>query len=184
MKLKAHNKKEFDIDLMIKLYYEDGFDYNKLSEYFSVSKSTICDRFKRFNLIARNNTDLKTGFKHSEETKLKISKASKGFKHSEETKQKLSEFNKGKNNSMYGKIPVNYKGGYVRKDGYKELYVNGKQVLEHRYVWMEHNSYIKNNCVVHHIDRNKLNNNISNLMMMTNVQHGLLHNLNVRGIIK
>ncbi len=38
-----------------------------------------------------------------EETKKKISEANKGKTHSDETKKKISEANKGKNNFMYGK---------------------------------------------------------------------------------
>jgi len=50
------------------------------------------------------------GFKHSEETKQKISKthrgkpnAMQGRKHSRETRKKMSEINRGKNNGFYGK---------------------------------------------------------------------------------
>ncbi len=176
MKLIAHNKKEFNTDLMIKLYYKNKMNYKQISNYFNVSKSTICDRFKRLHLNARNNTDLKTGFKHSDETKKRMSSSHKGFKHSNETKLKMSINNKGKNNPMYGKHSYNFKNGYIRKDGYKEIYINGKSILEHRHVWSKINGSIQNNFVIHHIDNNKLNNNIKNLMLMTNVQHGLLHN--------
>ena len=43
------------------------------------------------------------GYKHSDESKKKISEAGKGRKHTEETKKKISTKNTGKNNGMYGK---------------------------------------------------------------------------------
>ena len=52
---------------------------------------------------------LPKGFKHSEETRRKISEARKGKKHTEETKQKIGKANKlvkhpsGKNHPMWGK---------------------------------------------------------------------------------
>lgn len=72
---------------------------------------------KGYNLT-RGGDGGSLGFKHSEESKLRMSLAKKGKKPSEATikgrknkkvskelKQKLSEMNKGKNNPMYGKSP-------------------------------------------------------------------------------
>jgi group I intron endonuclease len=54
---------------------------------------------KRF-AIKENNPMY--GRKHSEETKLKLSKIHTGRKHTKETLQKLSKLNSGKNNARYG----------------------------------------------------------------------------------
>ena len=61
---------------MKKFYYEFGWDYKKIADFFGFkSKSSIYERFKKLGLKARTNTDLKTGTKHSIETRKKISKA-------------------------------------------------------------------------------------------------------------
>lgn len=60
---------------------------------------------------------------HSEESKLKMSKAHKGAKLSESTKLKMSEVRKGKNkgesNPMYGKNPLEY----LSKEDYEKLMI-------------------------------------------------------------
>jgi len=43
-----------------------------------------------------------SGYKHTKETKIKLSEANTGKKHTKETKRKLSEANKGENNPMFG----------------------------------------------------------------------------------
>lgn len=79
----------------------------------------------------------------------------------------------GENNPMFGKHPVawnvgisgcqchNWKGGlHKRKDGYYRINLNGVRLLYHRYILG-----IKDNRVVHHLDGNKSNNDIDNLVI-------------------
>lgn len=73
-----------------------------------------------------------------------------------------------------------YKGGHVRKDGYKLLSIweNDKKrtVLEHTYVMEQHiGRRLARNEDVHHRDGDKLNNEISNLMLLTKKAHTALH---------
>lgn len=74
----------------------------------------------------------------------------------------------------YGKDHPNYKGGSVTVNGYKEVMIKGKRYLEHRLV-MEAvlgRKLLKNE-EVHHIDGNKLNNDPSNLMVLSPSEHQL-----------
>lgn len=72
------NKKEIDLELMKKLYYEKEWDYRKLARHFGFkSISPISNRFKKLGLKARHNEETKKGFKHTEETKKRISKTLK-----------------------------------------------------------------------------------------------------------
>ena len=94
----------------------------------------------------------------------------------------------GKNNPMFGKHPrawnkgmlgkdsANWKGGiHKRKDGYIRINIEGKRVLQHRHILKD---FIKEGNVIHHKDRNPSNNDISNLMILTNQsQHAHLHGL-------
>lgn len=168
---KAHNKIEIDLELMKSLYFDKKWNYRKIADYFGLkSKSAIYDRFKLLGLVARNNTDLKTGFKHSEKTKKRISIKLTGRKyHSEEYKKKLSERTKGKNNPMW-------KGGRMRKGGY--VYVNccnhpnadrKGYVAEHRLVMEAHlGRYLTKKEVVHHINRIRDDNRLENLKLFEN----------------
>lgn len=55
---------------------------------------------------------------------------------------------------------------------YKTVYINGVQLREHRYVMEQHlGRKLNSNEIVHHIDGNGLNNDISNLEVMSRSEH-------------
>lgn len=175
-----HNKIEIDLELMKKLYYESEWDYLKIAKHFGFkSKSAIYDRFKLLGLRARNNTDLKTGTKHSLATRKKISAGLMGRKMSDENREKISKRVSGRGNPMYGKYAEespNWKGGWLSKCGYRKVNFMGHQQLEHRVIWMLHHKRdIPNGYVIHHIDFNKSNNEIKNLKLMKEKDHLKLH---------
>jgi len=99
-----------------------------------------------------------------------------------------SERMKGRLNPMYGKKPHNYKGGTKTKSGsrkveYIEVRVDGKRMKSHRHI-MEFalGRKLKSNEIVHHIDGNGLNNNISNLQIMSKAEHSRLHASSPKGV--
>lgn len=64
----------------------------------------------------------------------------------------------------------------INKNGYWMIKVKGKWILEHRYVMEEYlNRKLKDDEKVHHIDFNKLNNEIDNLVIMDNKFHNHFH---------
>lgn len=79
----------------------------------------------------------------------------------------------------------NWKGGRRIKDGYIVMYcpdypgaMHGKYVYEHRYVMEQFlDRQLKSDEVIHHIDRDRANNNISNLLLLSPSEHTLLHSL-------
>ena len=72
--------------------------------------------------------------------------------------------------------PLSEKKGWLEY-GYKVLSIEGRRILEHHYVWMNHNGlpWIPKGYVVHHIDENKLNNDPENLVLLTRAQHTEVH---------
>ncbi len=117
------------------------------------------------------------GFKHSEETKKKISLAAKGRKQSKEWKIKRGLYERGDKS-------INWNGGRKIASGYvfihrhKHPFCNTKgYVQEHRLV-MEKNlgRYLSPTEVVHHINAITIDNRIENLTLFSNQsQHISLH---------
>lgn len=99
---------------------------------------------------------------------------------SEETKRKLSKTMKGR---FVGENAGNWKGGRHVYHGYRYCYVpehpkriNNCYVSEHILVIEKIiGRYLKNDEVVHHMDGDKLNNKIENLMLMLRKEHSKLH---------
>lgn len=59
---------------------------------------------------------------------------------------------------------------------YKTVWVNGKQIRTHRYVMQKHlGRELRSNEIVHHIDGNKANNDISNLEIVSRSEHIKMH---------
>lgn len=63
--------------------------------------------------------------------------------------------------------------------GYYLGYSNGKKIRLHRYIWEKHNGAIPKGYHIHHIDGNRLNNDISNLAMLIASEHESYHNNNL-----
>lgn len=68
--------------------------------------------------------------------------------------------------------------GCITRDGYKLISVNGKNVLEHRYVYENfYQTKLNRNQIIHHIDGNGLNNEITNLELLdSQSEHISIHN--------
>jgi hypothetical protein len=63
--------------------------------------------------------------------------------------------------------------GYEEKNNnYRKGIVNGNEIREHRLVWMYHNGDIPNRMVIDHINRNKSDNRIQNLRVVTPSMNG------------
>ena len=59
--------------------------------------------------------------------------------------------------------------------GYYLGFRYGNRIRLHRYIWEKHNGKIPKGYDIHHIDGNRLNNDISNLIMLTPSEHHKLH---------
>lgn len=65
---------------------------------------------------------------------------------------------------------------YICTEGYKVLGKSGKRKAEHRLIMEQYlGRELKSSEIVHHIDGNKLNNDIKNLKVVTRKEHIALH---------
>jgi hypothetical protein len=140
------NKKEIDIELIKKLYYEDKLDYRKIAKYLDISVGPIYSLFKKLGWKARTNTDLKIGFRHSLKTKLQISKSL-----------------------------VKYPEGHIYR-GYRWITYNGQYMSEQNVVWIKNYGPIPKGYEIHHKNLDKLDNRIENLDCLKHGDHTKLHN--------
>ena len=66
--------------------------------------------------------------------------------------------------------------GYIDTNGYKRIPVNNKSVREHRHVMEQHlGRPLDRDEHIHHIDGDKLNNKIENLILISNAKHRSQH---------
>ena len=91
-------------------------------------------------------------------------------------KYKYNHHNRGSNNA-------NWKNGKNSHRGYILIYAPdhpfagyGGYVMEHRLIMEKHlGRYLMKHEIIHHIDRNPKNNNISNLQLVTRAKHNIIH---------
>lgn len=74
-------------------------------------------------------------------------------------------------NKYYDGHLINYSSG----TGYPTIWNGSQNVLLHRYVWEKHHGPIPEGYQVHHLDKNKLNYDISNLCLLSASDHGRHH---------
>jgi hypothetical protein len=66
--------------------------------------------------------------------------------------------------------------GTISTQGYRVITIDGKLILEHRHVMEQHlGRKLSSQELIHHIDGNKLNNELSNLQLITRCSHPHLH---------
>lgn len=137
-----------------------------------VSVGWVHKKIHEWEIEVRKNTDYPTSVKVIENAR-RLGKSMKGTHLSEDTKRKISEKRK-----LHA--PGHRK---KRTDGYIALYypdypgcTSDGYVMEHVYIMEQHiGRKLKDEECVHHIDRNRANNELSNLKIMTRSEHMSFH---------
>lgn len=143
------------------LYYEGKLNNKEIAEMLNCSVSTLGSIRRRYNMPARDKKWVKEHWL-------------KGKHHSEYTRYKISENLKGR--FTREQIP-SWKGGQYISNGYKMVLVDTNAYMrEHRLVMSRHlNRMLEENEHVHHINGDKLDNRIDNLKLISNSEHGKIH---------
>ena len=164
----------------IKIYdeYSTGKSMLQLSKEIGYSNVYISNMFKRLGFKKRTQAEAiklsmtPTRIKQMSESNKGQEPWNKGL-----TKYTNSSINKYSKDRM-GVQHWNWKGGR-RKDGQGRYWLsqNGVRKLEHQVNWMNANGfwYIPAGMHIHHVDRNKQNNDPNNLVMLPKAIHCSLH---------
>ena len=64
--------------------------------------------------------------------------------------------------------------------GYTRIYIDGKWILEHRYIWEQANGPLPHGWIVHHLNGIKTDNRIENLLGMPRTEHGTIYLLQAK----
>lgn len=144
------------------LYYKKKLSYRDIGDKFGKTESYAKYWFKKYKLQPRtNNEACLIRCKNKPQTNPGRKDMPKKYNYREEHH--------------------NYKGGYIRKDGYRVISVDGEQRLEHRHIWEQHyQKPIPLGYQIHHINYNKLDNRIENLECLSNSEHQQIHLKNLK----
>ena len=167
-----------DKNELIELYNVQKMTMKEISKYLGVSIGSVHNYIKKYGIKSRPRMTDEVK-KRISKTKTGVPSKLKGVKRTEETKKKISESKKGKffKKSKYGGHTKTRSDGYIavyvpqhpgaNKDGY---------VMEHILVMEEHiGRYLTEDEVVHHVNRNRSDNRIENLRLMTFSEHASIH---------
>lgn len=70
------------------------------------------------------------------------------------------------------------KGFSIDTDGYKQISVRGALKKEHRYIYEQHHGVLLTPSMeIHHLNRDRADNRIENLVAVTKQQHLILHGM-------
>ena len=158
---------------LIRLYVDEKKSMQECGDILGVCAVTVLNYMRKYGIKSREKHKGFLGKHHTENVKKIISKANKGKVLNDEIKRKISESHKLKG--------IGHKK--QRQDGYVALYYpehpcsnQDGYIMEHRYIMEQHiGRYIKDDEAVHHKNKDRKDNRLENLELMTFKEHARLH---------
>lgn len=169
---------QFDARAMVSMY-ESGMTVREIGLAAGVSAAKAYYLLRDAGCVFRNK-GVPKGWKHTQESKEKISRKQSGKVLLEETRAKMSIAKKCHFNGMngYGHTKVHNRGyilayapehPHSHKDGYVMLHT----IIMERHI----GRYLEKNEVVHHINHDRKDNRLENLQLMDKHEHCVMHML-------
>lgn len=164
-----------DYETLYELYVIQEKPMHKIAEELEVAIGSVYNYLKKYEIPTRKWEDTFTmkGRKLSKEQCEAISKRNKGKVLSADTKTKMAESHR-----------IHGSGHHkARNDGYISIYfpnhpksTKDGYIMEHILIMENHiGRHLQDNECVHHKNKNRKDNRIENLMLMTKSEHMSLH---------
>ena len=160
-------------DKLSKLYFREGLSFAEIADKYGCQSSNIAYYFNKYNLKGRClNGSFNGGIPWN-----------KGRRVKDETIDNERYLKGIRTSRKYGKEHPNYKNGYwINKSGYKVIQYQNQikrvsvRIFEHRLV-MEKclRRRLEDWECVHHINGDKLDNRVENLLVVDRSEHTKLH---------
>lgn len=163
---------------LTELYSIKKMTMKEISEYLGVSVGSVYNYIKKYGIESRPAMTDEVRKKISK-TKTGVPSKLKGVKRPIETRKRISEAKTGKylKKSKYGGHKKTRSDGYIAVYNPQHPHANKSgYVMEHVLVMEDYiGRYLKDDEVVHHVNKNRSDNRIENLRLMTFKEHAGLH---------
>lgn len=154
------SNKELGKEELLELYREKKLSMRKIAKICNKSYTFIRNKFIEFDIKRRDRNEINRG-----QFQKNCIPWNKGEHHSIQTIRKIKKLVSGNRNQAYGKHGENshhWKGGTRSDYG--------------RIIWERANKRkVPKGFVIHHIDRNRQNNKIENLQLLSYSDHAKIH---------
>lgn len=158
---------------LIERFYDEGFSCKRISNAIHISVGAVFNHLEKNGMVRQKSEARKYSYVSLTPEHIERIRELGKRERSDETRKKLSESKK------------THRPGHAKKrdDGYITVYypdhpdaTNDGYVMQHRLIMEQHiGRRLEKNEVVHHKNRNRADNRLENLQLMTASEHMSMH---------